>query len=110
MIVTVEIFPGEEGVFAGTQEVHNLLKDKKIKLWSLAEGESSELRDTVVRIEGPYSKFGIFETVTLSILASSSAWVTAARKCKDAVGSKKVVCFSSRQFIGIWLQLWKDLH
>ncbi|GAG79674.1 unnamed protein product, partial [marine sediment metagenome] len=37
-IVTAEIFPREEGVFAGTQEVYNLLKDKKIKLWSLEEG------------------------------------------------------------------------
>jgi nicotinate phosphoribosyltransferase len=95
-IVTAEIFPREEGVFAGTQEVYNLLKDKKIKLWSLEEGEKFELKDTVVRIEGPYSEFGVFETVILGILASSSAWATAARKCKDAAGSKKVVCFGSR--------------
>ncbi|TET10652.1 MAG: nicotinate phosphoribosyltransferase [Candidatus Atribacteria bacterium] len=95
-IVTAEIFPREEGVFAGTQEVYNLLKDKKIKLWSLEEGEKFELKDTVVRIEGPYSEFGVFETVILGILASSSAWATAARKCKDAVGAKKVVCFGSR--------------
>ena len=95
-IVTAEIFPHEEGVFAGTQEVYNLLKDKKIKLWSLEEGEKFELKDTVVRIEGPYSEFGVFETVILGILASSSAWATAARKCKDAAGSKKVVCFGSR--------------
>ena len=95
-IVTAEIFPREEGVFAGTQEVYNLLKNKKIKLWSLEEGEKFELKDTVVRIEGPYSEFGVFETVILGILASSSAWATAARKCKDAAGAKKVVCFGSR--------------
>jgi len=95
-IVTAEIFPHEEGVFAGTQEVYNLLKDKKIKLWSLEEGERFKLKDTVVRIEGPYSEFGVFETVILGILASSSAWATAARKCKDVVGAKKVVCFGSR--------------
>ena len=28
-IVTAEIFPRKEGVFAGVQEVYNLLKDKK---------------------------------------------------------------------------------
>ncbi|GAH64216.1 unnamed protein product, partial [marine sediment metagenome] len=38
-IVTAEIFPRKDGVFAGVQEVCNLLKDKKIKLWSLEEGE-----------------------------------------------------------------------
>jgi nicotinate phosphoribosyltransferase len=95
-IVTAEIFPREDGVFAGIQEVYNLLKDKKIRLWSLEEGERFKLKDTVVRIEGPYSEFGVFETVILGILASSSAWATAARKCKDAAGTKKVVCFGSR--------------
>jgi len=45
-IVTAEIFPREEGVFIGTQEVYNLLKDKKIKLWSLEEGESFRHKDT----------------------------------------------------------------
>ena len=95
-IVTAEIFPREDGVFAGVQEVCNLLKDKKIKLWSLEEGERFKFKDTVVRIEGPYSEFGVFETVILGILASSSAWATAARKCKDAAGAKRVVCFGSR--------------
>jgi len=95
-IVTAEIFPRKDGVFAGVQEVCNLLKDKKIKLWSLEEGERFKFKDTVVRIEGPYSEFGVFETVILGILASSSAWATVARKCKDAAGAKKVVCFGSR--------------
>lgn len=95
-IVTAEIFPRKDGVFAGIQEVYNLLKDKKIKLWSLEEGERFKFKDTVVRIEGPYSEFGVFETVILGILASSSAWATTARECKDAAGAKKVVCFGSR--------------
>jgi len=95
-IVTAEIFPREDGIFAGIQEVYNLLKDKEIKLWSLEEGERFKFKDTVVRIEGPYSEFGVFETVILGILASSSAWATAARKCKDAAGAKRVICFGSR--------------
>ena len=95
-IVTAEIFPREDGVFAGVQEVYNLLKDKKVKLWSLEEGERFNFKVTVVRIEGPYSEFGVFETVILGILASSSAWATAAHKCKDAAGAKRVVCFGSR--------------
>jgi len=95
-MVTAEIFPREDGVFAGVQEVCNLLKNKKIKLWSLEEGDRFKFKDTVLRIEGPYSEFGVFETVILGILASSSAWATAARKCKDAAGAKKVVCFGSR--------------
>jgi nicotinate phosphoribosyltransferase len=37
--VTVEIFARQPGVFAGSQETLNLLRDKKIRLWSLNEGE-----------------------------------------------------------------------
>jgi len=95
-IVTAEVFPQGEGVFVGVQEVYNLLKDKKIKLWSLKEGDTFHFKETVMRIEGPYSEFGIFETVILGILASSSAWATAARRCKEAAGEKKVICFGSR--------------
>jgi nicotinate phosphoribosyltransferase len=96
-IVTAEIFPRGGGIFAGTEEVYNLLKDKKIKLWALEEGVRFQFKDTVMRIEGPYCEFGVFETVILGILASSSAWATAARECKDAASSdKKVLCFGSR--------------
>ena len=46
-----------------------------------------------MRIEGPYCEFGVFETVILGILASSSAWATAARECKDAASDKKVLLY-----------------
>jgi nicotinate phosphoribosyltransferase len=95
-IVTAEIFPRGGGIFAGTEEVYNLLKDKKIKLWALEEGVRFQFKDTVMRIEGPYCEFGVFETVILGILASSSAWATAARECKDAASDKKILCFGSR--------------
>ena len=95
-IVTAEIFPRGGGIFAGTKEVYNLLKDKKIKLWALEEGVRFQFKDTVMRIEGPYCEFGVFETVILGILASSSAWATVARECKDAASDKKVLCFGSR--------------
>ena len=64
-IVTAEIFPRGGGIFAGTEEVYNLLKDKKIKLWALEEGVRFQFKDTVMRIEGSYCGFGVFETVSL---------------------------------------------
>ncbi|MDD4364012.1 MAG: nicotinate phosphoribosyltransferase [Atribacterota bacterium] len=94
--VTAEIFARKEGVFAGVQEVYNLLKDKKINLWSLNEGDSFSPKETVMRLEGPYNQFGFFETVILGILASSSAWATAASECREAAKDKKIICFGSR--------------
>lgn len=94
--VTAEIFARKKGIFAGAQEAYNLLKDKNINLWSLKEGDSFLPKETVMRIEGPYKEFGVFETIVLGILASSSAWATAARACHDVARGKKIICFGSR--------------
>ncbi len=94
--VTAEIFARKEGIFAGVQEAYNLLKNKKINLWSLNEGDYFSSKETVMRIEGPYNQFGFLETVILGILASSSAWATAARECREAAKDKKIICFGSR--------------
>ncbi len=94
--VTAEIFPRANGIFAGLPEVLYILKDKNVKIWAIPEGESFSAYETIIRIEGPYSEFGIFETPILGILASSSAWATAAYECKKAAGDSPVLCFASR--------------
>lgn len=94
--VTAEIFARKNGIFVGAQETYNLLKDKKIELWSIQEGDSFQRKETIMRIRGPYHEFGIYETVILGILASSSAWATAARACRDVARGKKIICFGSR--------------
>lgn len=94
--VVAEIFPREDGVFAGLPEVVALLRDRGVKLWALPEGSNFTAREVVARIEGPYDRFGIFETPLLGILASSSGWATAARKARLAAGGKPVFCFGAR--------------
>jgi len=91
--VTAEIFARQAGVFAGMQETYNLLKDKKIKLWSLSEGDLFQPKETVMRIQGPYNEFGVYETIILGILGSSSAWATAARECREVARGKKNYLF-----------------
>jgi nicotinate phosphoribosyltransferase len=95
-VVTAEIFPRKAGIMAGVQEAVSILGDKGIKVWAIEEGDSFEAMDTVVRIEGPYSEFGIFETVILGCLSSASGWATAAHDCRQACGDKPFVCFGSR--------------
>lgn len=95
-IVTAEIFPRKSGVFAGIEEVKNILKDKDIEMWSLDEGEEFNPKDTVIRIKGPYNEFAIFETVILGALASSCGWATAAKEVKEACGDKNFLCFGAR--------------
>ncbi|HHW44077.1 MAG TPA: nicotinate phosphoribosyltransferase [Desulfotomaculum sp.] len=94
--VVAEIFARGEGMLAGVPEVKNLLSAAGVTVWALPEGERFREKEVVVRIEGPYDRFGIYETALLGILASSSGWATAAAKCKEAAGNKQVVCFGAR--------------
>jgi len=91
-----EIFASRRGVMAGTAEVKNLLRESNVEVWALAEGKEFEAKEVVLRIYGAYRNFGIYETAVLGILASSSAWATAARECKEAAGDKRVICFGAR--------------
>ena len=95
-VVKAEIFARRDGIFCGLPEVLNLLKDIDCKVYSLEEGESFSAKEVVMRIEGKYTEFGIFETPILGILASSSAWATAAHECKQAAGDKPILCFGAR--------------
>ncbi len=95
--VVAEIFTRKKGVFAGLSEMLFLLKDRKdIEIEALSEGEEFEPREVLVRISGPYGSFGMLETVYLGMLASSTAWATAARECVLAAAGKPVLCFGAR--------------
>lgn len=94
--VLAEIFASREGYMAGMQEVCQLFQGKEVNLWGLSEGEPFSKKEVVLQLEGRYSDFGIFETALLGILASSSAWASAARECREAAGKKQLMCFGAR--------------
>ncbi len=94
--VTAEIFASREGLFAGSEEVLYLLRNSKVQVWSLPEGESMAKKEVVMRIKGHYGDFGIYETPLLGMLASASGWATAAWQCKEAAGERTLFCFGAR--------------
>lgn len=103
--VVAEIFPRREGLLAGVEECRRLLQwvnDTRpsdwapLTVWALREGDVFGPKEVVMRIEGPYGLFGIYETALLGILASSSAWASAARLAKEAAGGKPVYSFGAR--------------
>ena len=95
-VVTAEIFSRRGGVFAGIEEVCTLLKDSGIDMWALPVGEKFAPKDILIRLEGKYSQFGIYETAILGILASSCGWATAASEIREAAGDSPVSCFGAR--------------
>lgn len=95
-VVTAEIFARKPGLFVGIKEVVDLLKDAPVEIWALPEGSEMSPKEVVCRIKGRYADFGVYETVILGILASSSGWATAARELKNACPDKPVSCFGAR--------------
>ena len=73
-----------------------MLEGLPLEVWGLEEGTAFETKEPVLRITGPYSLFGPYETALLGILASSSAWATRAAECKQAANGFPVVCFGAR--------------
>jgi len=94
--VVAEIFARKGGVFAGLPEVVRLLDGHGVEVHSLGEGDSFEAKEVLMRISGPYAAFGMYETVILGMLASSTGWATAARECVKAACGKPVLSFGAR--------------
>jgi nicotinate phosphoribosyltransferase len=97
-VVGMEVFPGRPGIFCGSEQVSQLLADVGFKgeLWALDEGEPVEAREAALEIFDHYSSFGVYETAILGILASCSAWATAAREVVEAAGGAPVISFGAR--------------
>jgi nicotinate phosphoribosyltransferase len=96
--VAMEVFAREAGVLCGVRESCQLLRAAQFngELWALEEGDTFSPMETVVRIAGHYQSFGVYETAILGMLASGSAWASAARRCVEAADGIPVISFGAR--------------
>lgn len=99
-VATMEIFPSRAGILCGMEELKALLakvlpKDNR-EVWALAEGNTMDRREVVLRITAPYQSYGLYETAIIGILAHCSGWATAARECVEAAQGIPVVSFGAR--------------
>ena len=99
-IATMEVFPRKAGILCGIEEVKALLEkvlpaDNR-EVWALAEGESFDQKEVILRIKAPYQSYGTYETTYLGILAHCSGWATAARECVAAAQGIPVISFGAR--------------
>lgn len=98
MPVVAEVFTRKSGILCGVEEVLNLFRKlpNPPQVEALDEGESFAPKEVLMRITGTYESFGIYETVLLGMLASSTGWATAARECVEAAEGRSVLCFGAR--------------
>ena len=99
-VATMEVFASRAGILCGMEEVKALLArvlpEANHEVWALAEGETMEKKEVVLRITAPYQSYGLYETAICGILAHCSGWATAARECVEAAQGIPVTSFGAR--------------
>lgn len=103
-VVTLEIFPRDDGILCGAEEALAYLREIFAEadpstppvVESLRDGDHFTRKEVVMRITARYSAFGLYETALLGILASCSGWATAARRVVDAAAPIPVIGFGAR--------------
>lgn len=107
--VVADITPGEIsggwpwGILCGIEEEARLLEGCPIDVYAMPEGsvfydkDHRGIREPVMRIEGPYGEFCIYETPLLGLLCQASGIATRAARIKKAAGEKMVIAFGIRR-------------
>ncbi|HEY5502818.1 MAG TPA: nicotinate phosphoribosyltransferase [Candidatus Anoxymicrobiaceae bacterium] len=84
-------------VFAGLEEVLDLVDGLPIELRAMEEGELFGPREPVLSVRGRYLDFGVFETAILGLLCQASGIATSAARCKLAAADRTVISFGARR-------------
>ena len=102
-IVTMEVFTREEVVLCGMDEAKDLLghvladaDPSETQLEALQDGDTVASKEVVLRIRARYRRFGLYETAFLGMLAQSTGWATAARRCVEAADPDPIISFGAR--------------
>ena len=102
-IVTMEVFTRDEVVLCGIDEAKNLLghvladaDPSETRLEALDDGDTVASKEVVLRIRARYRRFGLYETAFLGMLAQSTGWATAARRCVEAAAPDPIISFGAR--------------
>lgn len=84
-------------VFAGLEELLNLVEGLPVSMRSLDEGTFFKAGEPVLSIAGRYLDFGVFETAILGLICQASGIATNAARCKSAAGKRLLISFGARR-------------
>ncbi len=91
------------GVLCGIEEQARLFEGLNLDVYAMPEGslfyheDSQGVREPVIRIEGPYGDFCLYETPLLGLLCQASGIATCAARVRRASGEKTLVSFGIRR-------------
>ncbi len=95
--VVAEVTTSKWGIFAGLNDVLELMKGLPIDLYAIPEGCLYYPHEPVITIVGRYLDFARFETSLLGFICQASSVATQAFKFKLAAGEKKIYSFGTRR-------------
>ncbi len=95
--VVAEVTTSDWGVFAGLNDVLNLLEGLPVEVYAMKEGTIFYPHEPVITIKGRYLDFARYETAILGFICHASAVATQAFKFKLAAGDRKVFSFGTRR-------------
>jgi nicotinate phosphoribosyltransferase len=87
----------EWAVFAGLEELMEIVEGLPIELRAMDEGELFRAGEPVFSVSGKYLDFGVFETAMLGLVCQASGIATNAARCKHAAGDRTVISFGARR-------------
>ncbi len=90
-------------VFAGLDEVLNLMKGRNVNIYAMPEGTVFKSRSVdgvpvpVMAIEGDYKDFAVFETPILGFICQASGIATKSARMRIAAGNRLLLSFGVRR-------------
>jgi nicotinate phosphoribosyltransferase len=99
--VLMQVFQRREAVLGGVDEAIGVLKLcshgwEELEVHALYDGDSIEPWETILTIEGDYTRFAHLETVYLGVLARRTLVTTNVRRAVEAANGKEILYFPAR--------------
>ena len=99
--VIMQVFAKKRGILCGGIEAARIIREcgirgDSLKIKTVEEGAGFKPWETVMTIEGDYTKFAHLETVYLGVLARCTSVATNVRNTVNAVSGKPVLFFPAR--------------
>jgi len=91
------------GILCGIEEEAHLFENIPVDVYAMPEGsvfyheDCRGVREPVMRIEGPYGEFCVYETPLLGLICQASGVATSAARVRKVAGEKTLISFGIRR-------------
>ena len=85
------------GVVSGMKDIAYLLEGKDIDVYAMRDGDIFFPEEPILKIEGSYRDFGLYENPIIGFVSKASGIATKASRVRIAAKDKKILSFGTRR-------------